>query len=605
MNRRYWKATFLCLFAMTAVLAGCHAYAQSDGAKHKSFIDSVNALSFQHITSNPVKTEPLLWKSKSLADSIGYHYGLAESLSGISLVLYYQGRYDESIEYNLEAIKVYERLEMFEKAGYAYAELGFRTRRRDLEQAESFMRMGLAILEDYHNSITQANAFNNYGLVKMEMNQYDSALYYVNRSLSIKKNQHDTLGIGYSYGYLGDIHLHLKNYDTAINYLKNAYKLKSLYQDSTGMSIDYQNLGEAYFQKQDYEAAIPYLRASAKMAFAVKYPLRAEFSYKTLSDAFEEMGRYDSALHHQEKFTELKSKRINERTNEKVAELQIQFETQQKEKELALKRAELSQEQLKVRQRNWFLGVMGGLLLTAFLISGLIFRQQKIKRENLKRENKLKIQLANAEMENKIHKERERISRDLHDNVGAYITNLITGLEISNLHLKNDQNKNALHLLTNLDEDARGAMNELRETIWLLNKEEVKQAEFINHLRDYIRRQKNYTQDLNIDLQNEVDAELLLNPAQSHQLLRIVQEALTNTIKYAEAQNFRINFKRENNHIEVELKDDGRGIKQEVDFMAGNGFKNMKQRAEELNGNLHIDSVAQEGVSIRLKFPLG
>lgn len=205
------------------------------------------------------------------------------------------------------------------------------------------------------------------------------------------------------------------------------------------------------------------------------------------------------------------------------------------------------------------------------------------------------------ELQKKIHKERERISRDLHDNVGSQITNLITGIEISNLHIKKNQQEKALSLLENLDFDARGAMTDLRETIWLLDKEEVQFGIFLDHLKGYVKRQENYLKGMKVIIHSELDQNKILNPTQSLSITRIIQEALNNARKYAEASTFEISFNRKNDKIEITLIDDGIGMEFERNLKTGNGLKNMQERAKEIDANIVIKSTLGKGTEITLE----
>ncbi len=216
----------------------------------------------------------------------------------------------------------------------------------------------------------------------------------------------------------------------------------------------------------------------------------------------------------------------------------------------------------------------------------------------------MKLEKLNRELETqqKIQKERERISRELHDNVGSQITNLITGIEVSNLHVKKNQQDKALSLLGNLDTDARGAMTDLRETIWLLDKEEVEFEAFIEHLNGYLNRQKRYSKGLEIKLDSTIDNECVLEPGQSMNLTRIIQEALNNSRKYAEANEFIISFRLENQKLYVNLVDDGKGMDLDEEINKGNGIRNMSHRAEEMDAKFQIKSDGISGVEIEMSF---
>ncbi|GAB5409927.1 MAG: hypothetical protein BalsKO_22920 [Balneolaceae bacterium] len=214
----------------------------------------------------------------------------------------------------------------------------------------------------------------------------------------------------------------------------------------------------------------------------------------------------------------------------------------------------------------------------------------------------MKLRSLNRELQTqqKIQDERERISRELHDNVGSQITNLITGIEISNLHVKKNQQGKALSLLENLDSDARSAMTDLRETIWLLDKEEVHFGIFIDHLKGFVKRQERYLKGMNVEFSSSLKQDTVLDPTQSMNLTRIIQEALNNARKYAQASTFKINFKHHSNNIEVTLADDGIGMDMEKNLEKGNGIKNMQKRAEEMNGTIVFNSTLGKGTTIIL-----
>ncbi len=216
----------------------------------------------------------------------------------------------------------------------------------------------------------------------------------------------------------------------------------------------------------------------------------------------------------------------------------------------------------------------------------------------------LKLQALNRELEtqHKIQKERERISRELHDNVGSQISNLITGIEISNLHVKSNQQNKALSLLDNLDSDARAAMTDLRETIWLLDKEKVEFGIFLDHLNGYLNRQKRYLKEMNVEVHSTVDPQFVLSPDRSLNLTRIIQEALNNANKYANASLFRIECDQKNQQISIEISDNGVGMETDAEIGAGNGLVNMRERAELMNAALLIESKQGAGTKITLEF---
>lgn len=237
--------------------------------------------------------------------------------------------------------------------------------------------------------------------------------------------------------------------------------------------------------------------------------------------------------------------------------------------------------------------------LSIFAFGGLIVGAMQIR-------SNAKMKALNRELQyqQKLHVEKERISRDLHDNVGSQITNLITGIEISNLHMKNNQQQKAVEVLSTLDIDARNTMSNLRETIWLMDKEVVEFHGFIEHLKSYFKRQHHYLNDLNIELYYDLEQNYSLIPTHSLNLTRIIQEALNNTRKYAQASKFEINFAAQGGRFVITIKDDGKGMNVEeiLGSSDGNGLKNMKSRAEDIGGTFNIQSAIDKGTVITITF---
>tara|TARA_R110002050_G_scaffold65066_3_gene141164 strand:- start:11068 stop:12879 length:1812 start_codon:yes stop_codon:yes gene_type:complete len=569
-------------------------------------IDSINTLPFVYITSSPTEVEPIILANIALADSIGYTLGLATSNALLGIIYHYLGKEDFRAEHILNAIKLYLQIDSTRLAGYQYTELGYGMKHRNLDLAEDYMMRGLSLLNSFPGSITQADAFNNYGIIKLMKQEHDSALYFITQSLQIKEKENDFLGVSYSLGNLSEVYLGLGEYDEAIKRLNNSYSIRKELKDSSAMGYDLLNLGLAYNKKSDYITSIQYFKQALKMATEINYTSLAEKSFYNISNGFELIDEYDSALFYHKNYILYKDSLLNIATNSRVAELQVQFETEEKEKQIAISNAALSNEQLKVRQKNWLVSILGILFTSGVLVAFLLFKQQRLKRHTELRESHLELQLAKVEAENKMRIEKERISRDLHDNVGSQITNLITGIEISNLHLKKNQHSKVEKVLTTLDMDARNTMTDLRETIWLMDKTHVEFGQFVNHLKGYIKRQQHYLKGLKVKVLSTVSPELVLNPTQSLNLMRIFQEALNNARKYSEATSFSISFAKDGDSLTIELKDNGIGMDTTSpnENADGNGINNMRSRAELIGGELDLHSELNIGTIISLSLPL-
>ncbi len=214
--------------------------------------------------------------------------------------------------------------------------------------------------------------------------------------------------------------------------------------------------------------------------------------------------------------------------------------------------------------------------------------------------------LKEAEIQQKIHLERERISRDLHDNIGSQLTYVISSLDHLSHSDSNLTNAIAHKNIESLGDFARITMQQLRETIWTLNKDKIALKSLKNRIHEYVNRLLSDNDSLNFTFTFDSETETELNSFQAIQILRIVQEAVNNCLKHASAKNLEIRIsEEENNKLILEIIDDGKGISLNPnDGVEHYGMENMKKRAAELNGEIIIKSGEKNGTAVVLVITL-
>ncbi len=214
---------------------------------------------------------------------------------------------------------------------------------------------------------------------------------------------------------------------------------------------------------------------------------------------------------------------------------------------------------------------------------------------------KLKKQIYQLEKEKAVQKERDRISRDLHDNIGAQLTNIITGIGLAEIYNKTEKAK-ADNLLYSLKNEVKEIMTQLRETIRTLKSNEMNYDNWIMELQKIIEKHSKYFSG-EIVLNTAIDStkEIILSPLQSLHLLRIVQEAIINSIKHSGAKNIIVKVNYEDEKLFISVKDNGSGLKDEkYDLLNGNGIENMKKRVEEIGAKINFVSEKNTGVSVNI-----
>ncbi|MEZ0485625.1 sensor histidine kinase [Fibrella aquatica] len=208
-------------------------------------------------------------------------------------------------------------------------------------------------------------------------------------------------------------------------------------------------------------------------------------------------------------------------------------------------------------------------------------------------------------LKNSMLQEKERIARDLHDNVGAQLALMITSLlhisrqadQMPVLSGKTARIENDSRMPRFADElrgvvsYAREAIRTLRETIWAINQERFTIDEFEERLNQYVNRYVQQTNGLEVDVQVEGDSGEPLSSVQVLNFFRIVQEALSNVVKHAEATQANVRLMvHSDGAFHLTIHDNGHGLNEQVNPTDEQhyGIHNMKRRAEELGAQFSI-----------------
>ncbi len=211
----------------------------------------------------------------------------------------------------------------------------------------------------------------------------------------------------------------------------------------------------------------------------------------------------------------------------------------------------------------------------------------------LSKELELQYALVKSENENKMREQRISISRDLHDNIGAYANSLISKLDYLSAQEKGENGE-----LKDLKDNAESILSLLRQTIWVLNNDEISVESFYDYLKQYtIKNFKNLP--VEIDLDEDIINNKVIPSETSINLFRIFQEAIQNITKHAKANKIRVVIKS-HERIELSIQDNGIGFKPEQK-QEGFGIRNMKQRANKIGYNFIIKSNKDDGTLISIQ----
>ena len=198
--------------------------------------------------------------------------------------------------------------------------------------------------------------------------------------------------------------------------------------------------------------------------------------------------------------------------------------------------------------------------------------------------------------------ERARIARDIHDDLGAALTQLVLQSEVAQTEYPESSPIRAQ--FGQFCGSARAASHALDEVVWAVNSKRDTLRDFSSYLCKYAQTfLSNTTIRCRLDIQPDMPASVF-DLSVRRGLLLAVKEALNNSAKHSEANEILLRINKEGNHVIVVVEDQGKGFDPELLTGERNGLQNMMQRLQDLGGTCQIASAAGAGCRVEFRMPL-
>ncbi|WP_181248497.1 sensor histidine kinase [Flavobacterium magnum] len=510
----------------------------------------------------------------------------------------------------------------------------YRDRQEYTQSMKAFLE-ALTYFESVKDLKSTAIAKSNIGMLMVNLHDYKKALAYLNPAIAYAEQQQLPDRLCEFYGNLGKAYSGLNDTVKARVAFEKSLRNCRLSGNNRAISVLYQNIGLLRARaKNEASAAVMYeksrqvgqvvnsahdqdnLKISVarsylktgkyKEALALLTEIRDKFLrekkdeslYYTLDlmiPTFAYLKQPDSVLYYQEVNKKLSEHLTRLSMLRQTAELETKYQTAKKEKLLAEQRAE-------THRKNMLLVGISVLTFLVIIISLLLYRQQKLKNRQQQQEFRLKSAIAQIETQNKLQEQRLSISRDLHDNIGAQLTFIISsvdnikhGFDIQNIRL-NDK-------LRSISDFTKSTIVELRDTIWAMNNSAITFEDLKVRILNFIEKAKMAREDIHFtfDIDDALQA-VALTSIEGMNIYRTIQEAVNNAIKYSDAEDIGIYASADDGTISITINDNGAGFDPE-NSGNGNGLHNMRKRIEDIGGTISIKTALSEGtkISISLK----
>ncbi|MBS1947239.1 MAG: tetratricopeptide repeat protein [Bacteroidetes bacterium] len=533
----------------------------------------------------PEKSYPDLFESAKLFKELNEQREELMMYVNISLAYSSQSEFINSARYLILADSLAQKLndlkgkaEIKRLMGILYREQG------QYEKSIPFFKESMSMYQSLMDTISFFGAASSLCIAYMAIHHPDSSLLILRQcSPLINALQ----GRDYEKSMLnerfGDAYYASSEYEKAYTSYKNAYKVFEATNSKADMAYEEMNMGKSLIKLKRTKDAASTLLSSYRLNDSLKMLNYLPDVAHQFALLYQATGDWRKAYNWLEKESVLKDSLQLKSQNEKTAQLQAQYETDKKEKEISLlkKDQELSHAILQKQQaaQRWYTIFSFLILLIAVLIINRYRTIQKAKRLL------------------EIEKMRGSIASDLHDDIGSTLSsiNIMSKLALETPAEEHKINKQLLKI----NENSRFILENMSDIVWAINpvnddfeKVIYKMREFAADICEPLNIHYVFTESGNFKGKK-------LNLDERKEIYLIFKEAINNAAKYSKCSEINIDIIATGNEMVLQVKDNGAGFARS-EIAEGNGLRNMEERAGKINAFFDLNTGRGKGTSITL-----
>ena len=604
---------------------------------------------------------------------------IAFSLDGIGSVYYLKGEYEKALESLFKSFKLYKDLDDKQNIVRLLYILGAtNTALSKYDHAIDYLLNSLEKSIAFGNQEYEAWSTHAIGIIYQRLQNYNEAIRYSKRALKTAQKINDKYYIGIILNQIGDIYFHLAEYDSAWSYLEKSLEVHRAKNNKVGIAnvldllgeIHYQNkdyiraldsykkawetilnveekyrktkitnhIGIVYTQLRKYNLAYQYLSKANRMAKDVKAQDLIQENLNAISDYYAAVNNYGQAYHYLSDFAELRDS-IFTASSHHIAEMQMRYETEKREKENELLRNEIEIQKLALDKEHLKIWVAYLSLAIVSIISFFSYSRYRAKRRiNIRLEETIEKALQKQKEQQEIifHQANltslgelaagmaHEINQPLQDiqlcteSLSLRIKELYPGdcamqNDISEIYLDIDRIRNIVTHVRVFSSQQKNHINEyfttnqvINNALSLVGKQYLKKGIKINlKLKKgigYLKGNPYRVEQILINLLSNAKDALLEKQNKKKEAFEKIINIYTNT---------------NNNNIILKIEDNGIGMKLDQKKNIFRPFFTTKKLGEgtglglsivfgivkDMNGSITVNSEIQKGTMVELKFP--
>lgn len=512
-----------------------------------------------------------------------------------AIYLKFNGKSDMAIKKWFEALELFKSINDEENQVAVLSAIA--REYHDLNQNDKAEKYLIDIINrklKLNDEVSLSNSYNTLANVYTATKRYDEAINYFNKAIALSSKHSDTVSLAYSYNNIARVFNKQEKLNEAKSSWEKSYSLFLGTKDAFGIAMIINNMAYIQIKLKNYHEGINY--AKQAVVFSEEHDIQIELqrAHSNLLDAYYGLNDFKNGFKEYEIIVDMKDAQFNKDVANAVVEAEEKYRSKIQQDSITILNSEkkvttllLNEEKNKALKYQISLGIIILLITVLIIIFYFIYKNKQAKQKFNQQQ-----QINNAVTETE-QQERERIARDLHDSVGQKLS--VVKMQLS---MKDADVNSSSKLLDEAIQDVRNVSHNLMPA-------DLSKG-LINALETMCEQINFSSTTLKIHL-NKTEAVNHLNLDKQHTLLiyRMVQELVNNAMKYAQAQNIHINMDCEKNQLKLNLTDDGVGF--DINSLGkkdGLGIRSIKERVQQLIGNMQLTSSAGKGTQFNISIPV-
>jgi signal transduction histidine kinase len=569
-------------------------------------------------TGDKDKAMDWFFKALRLYEKNNNETGQGETYSNISSVFYLMGKVDDAISYQKKSIQLRERLNDVPGLAITNMNIGQLYILKDsFPKAFQHLQQGVQHAEKVNNPKLMAGAYSAMSAYYSRSKDLKSALVWQTKAIKLFEETDNKQLLSRLYVAAGMLANNTKDSAAAVTFfykalglakqlgnkenIANAFdKLSAFYEGHNEFRLAYDN----YRQFIVYRDSVRESSTSSKIEeVRTKYEtekkdneiarLNTEQKIRQLEIEKQKAIISGNKLVAKQKEDEirllsqqqeLRDSRIQQQERELEKQMLLAKNSQQ-ELLLAEQQKQIKDKQLQGQklQRNLIIGTAILLGILGFVL----FNRYQLKKK--------------LQQQNELLSVRNNIAKDLHDEIGSTLTSIKILSEVSQNNLNKDQQK-ASNLLNKITEQSSQMQQGMSDIVWAIRPDNDKLENMLVRMREYASHTLESKNILAVFSVDEAVLSQSLDMQQRRDFFLIFKEAINNAAKYSKATRVDVKISKEGSRLLLSVIDNGIGFTGGKET-SSNGLKNMKARAEAMQGTIDIISAPGEGTTIAARVP--